>query len=193
MKTIEESIQADFDIYAKKQRPYLQKKQKIRRFSYLDTDEKIAYSMAGFLLGILFLFPLKPVFINMHVDYFTWFASSLSFLGFSSVFFPRLFIRLEKLLFPMEGKRLEREILSDFYLKEISDDVRNTLKVTLSMDEYKYFFINYGEYPAYGNLKHFLSEREKINNQLKSAEESKLNITLSTQEIAEYQQTNLTK
>lgn len=193
MNTIEESIQADFDIYAKKQRPYLKKKQKIRQFSHLDTDEKIAYSMAGFLLGILFLFPLKLTFINMHVDYFIWLASSLSFLGFSSVFFPRLFIRVEKFLFPIKGKRLERKILSNFYLKEISDDVRNTLKIRLSMDEYKYFFVNYGTYPTYGNLKSFLSERETLLSQFKAAEESKLSIALTTQEIAEYQEINLTK
>lgn len=193
MKTIEESIQTDFDIYAKKQRPYLQKKQKIRQFSHLDTDEKIAYSIAGFLLGVFLLFPLKISFINSHIDYFTWVSSSLSLLGFSSVFFPRLFIFFEKRLFPITGKRLERKILSGFDLKEISDDVRNTLKIRLSMDEYKYFFVNYGTYPTYGNLKSFLSERETLLSQFKAAEESKLSIALTTQEIAEYQEINLTK
>jgi hypothetical protein len=193
MKTIEESIQKDFDIYAKKQRPYLQKKQKIRQFSNLDVDEKIGYSIAGFFLGWLFLVAFKLTFVNMHVDYFTWLACSLSFLGFSSFFVPRLIIRLEKILFPMKGKRLEHELINSFDSEKISDSVHNTLKIRLSMDEYKYLFINYGNSPTYGNLKSFLSKCEKINDQLKAAEQSKLNITLTTQEIARYQKINLTK
>ncbi len=187
MKTIEESIQADFDIYAKKQRPYLQKKQKIRKFSHLNTDEKIVYSVFGFLLGIFFLIFLKPVFVGMNIEYL------ISFLVFTYFLSPCLFIFLEKRLFPIKGKRLERKILRDFYLKEISDDVRNTLKIRLSMDEYKYFFVNYGTYPTYGNLKSFLSERETLLSQFKAAEESKLSIALTTQEIVEYQEINLTK
>ena len=187
MKTIEESIQADFDIYAKKQRPYLQKKQKIRKFSHLNTDEKIVYSVFGFLLGIFFLIFLKPVFVGMNIEYL------ISFLVFTYFLSPCLFIFLEKRLFPIKGKRLERKILRDFYLKEISDDVRNTLKIRLSMDEYKYFFVNYGTYLTYGNLKSFLSERETLLSQFKAAEESKLSIALTTQEIVEYQEINLTK
>lgn len=193
MKTIEDSIQKDFDIYAKKQRPYLQKKQKIRQFSNLDVDEKIGYSIAGFFLGWLFLVAFKLTFVNMHVDYFTWLACSLSFFGFSSFFFPRLIIRLEKILFPMKGKRLEHELINSFDSEKISDSVHNTLKIRLSMDEYKYFFVNYGTYPTYGNLKSFLSERETLLSQFKAAEESKLSIALTTQEIAEYQEINLTK
>lgn len=193
MKTIEESIQTDFDMYYKKQCPYLQEQQKIKRFSDSDIEEKMLLWLMGFIAGIPLLAVSKPVFISNQVDFYVWIIYSFSVLILSSLFFPHLFIRLDRLLFPMKGKNLDRTVFNDFDSEKISDSVHNMIKVKLSMDEYKYFFVNYGDSPTYGNLKNFLSERETFNAQLKAAEESKINITLTTQEISEYQEINLMK
>jgi len=193
MKTIEENIQKDFNICAKEQGIYLHEQQKKRQFSQLDLELKMVFYYIGGLLSIPFLAISKPIFISMNVDYFIWLAYSLSILGISSFFFPRLFFRLTKFLLQMKNKRLERRIIDYFDSEKISDSTHNTIKIMLSMDEYKYFFVNYGESPTYGNIKDFLSERKTFKDKLKSAEEFKLNITLTAQEIAEYQEINLTK
>lgn len=187
MNIIEEHIQKDFDKYAEQQRIAIPEEEKKHSKQFPELfGVDLGLMSTGMFLGLLIIFFLVAssnfVFrLNDAEQAFLFYGIMM----FTIIFYPMAVLRIKSQFFPIHGKKLENKIIQKFYDNLLSESLHNTLKLSFSMDEYKYFILNNSN-PTYRNLRGFLDNRNILNEKIKNIENDKQTLLLRTEEIATY-------
>lgn len=150
-------------------------------------------SEAPYLFACFLLF---PAFFGILIT-----AFNLPFYFLISVYFPlSLFLLFHKTMFKNKAikhlkntseKQLLQEVISShgglFYNKEISDELHDTVKLSLSMDEYKRLCYSGSSvsHITYGQLKSFIQTYDDRKNDAKIIEDNKLSMCFKSHTFSE--------